>query len=112
MTIATDQLNLPITNNHGSDITINEFYSTWVMQPVSQKLSKILVDTNTIWNISDNDSPSSIPLEGNWTNNSSLIIPADATPHNLVVQFQNPLQTTGYKVYVTFDIGCQVVGTK
>jgi len=82
-----------------------------VKSPTSQKLDKLLLDGNLVWNISDTDSPSDIPTEGDWRGGADLTIP-DATVRNFVIQFQDDLQSSGYEVHVVFDIGCQVSGTK
>jgi len=64
-----------------------------------------------IWNTSDPNSPSDIPTEGNWVGGANLTIPGSAT-ETFLIQFSNPLQATGYEIHISFDIGCQVVGTK
>ena len=102
---------MDITNASGTTITINRFFAYWVKSPQSQKLDKLFLDTVEIWNKSDPDSPSDIPIEGNWISAAPPTIPNDGTPHNLVVQFQSPLKLTGYEIHIVFDIGCQVVGT-
>jgi len=107
----TNELGMDITNNSGSTITINRLFAFWVKSPTSQKLDRLLLDGNLIWNISDTDSPSDIPTEGDWRGGADLTIP-DATARNFVIQFQDDLQSSGYEVHVVFDTGCQVSGTK
>ena len=102
---------MDITNNHGSDIAISQFFAYWVKSPTSQKIERLLLNGAVIWNTSDPDSPSDIPAEGNWVNGASLTIP-NATTQNLLIQFPNDLQPTGYEVHILFDIICQVMGTK
>ncbi|HSG43695.1 MAG TPA: hypothetical protein VLA72_11120 [Anaerolineales bacterium] len=102
---------LDITNNSGNVITINRFFSYWVKTPQSQKLDRLLLDTNLIWNTSDSDSPSDIPTEGNWRSGVDRTIP-NSTTRTLNIQFQNGLQATGYEARVIFDIGCQIIGIK
>jgi len=106
-----NELGVDITNNHVTPITITEFFAYWPKQPISQKLDRIYLNGVMIWNKSDSDTPSSIPSEGNWENGANLAIPNGVT-QNLVVQFSSPLQPTGYEVHLTFDIACQIVGTK
>ena len=100
-----------ITNNSGGPITINRLFAYWVKSPVSQKLDRVLLSGTLLWNTSDNDSPSDIPDEGNWINGANRTI-LNAETRNFVLRFQDDLQPTGYEVYIVFDIGCQVVGTK
>jgi hypothetical protein len=102
---------MDITNSSGGPITINRFFAYWVKTPSSQKLDKLFLDGNQVWNISDPTSPSDIPTEGNWMGGANLTIP-DATTQNFVVRFQNDLQPAGYEIHLIFDIGCQVIGTK
>lgn len=102
---------MDITNNSGGPVTINRFFAYWVKLPTSQKLDRLFLGGNPVWNISDVTSPSDIPAEGNWMGGANLTIP-DATPQNFVVQFQDNLQPTGYEVHIFFDIGCQVIGTQ
>lgn len=106
-----NELGMDITNNSGGPVTINRFFAYWVKLPTSQKLDRLFLGGNPVWNISDVTSPSDIPAEGNWMGGANLTIP-DATPQNFVVQFQDNLQPTGYEVHIFFDIGCQVIGTQ
>lgn len=100
-----------ITNSSGADITITRFFAYWVKSPTSQKIDRLLLDSNQIWNTSDSDTPSDIPAEGNWIGGANRTIP-DTAVLNFVIRFQNDLQATGYTVHIVFDAGCQVVGTK
>ena len=102
---------MDITNNNGATITINRFFAYWVELPPSQKIARLLLDSVVIWNTSDPDSPSDIPTEGNWVNGADLTVP-NVTTRNLLIQFPNDLQPTGYEVHIVFDIGCQVIGIK
>lgn len=99
-----------ITNSNGGAITITRIYVIWEKTSPSQKLDKIFLDldTNLLWNQSDNDPPSDIPAEGNLAFNSADRTIADGAIRNLALRFQENLQLP-YKVYVVFDIGCQVV---
>jgi hypothetical protein len=104
---------MDISNNTGSTITINRFFAHWVKTPQSQKLDRLELNGDLIWNTSDSDSPSDIPTEGNWRSGAGTdrtIL--NATTEQLVVQFQNDLLPTGYEIHVVFNIGCQVIGTK
>ena len=105
-----NELSFNITNGSGGAINIDRFFAYWAKSSASQKLDKLFLNSTEIWNKSDPDSPSDIPSEGAW-NGTSRIIP-DASSGNLVVQFQEPLQLTGYEVHVVFDSGCQVTGSK
>jgi hypothetical protein len=106
-----NELSMDINNTSGSSITINRIFAYWVKLPTSQKMDRILLNGAVIWNKSDPDSPSDIPTEGNWIGGANLIVPA-APMSNLSIRFSDDLQTTGYEVHITFDIGCQVIGTK
>jgi len=74
----------------------------------SQKLANLTLNGNVVWNPSDNFPPSDVPTESNWVNGSILTIP-DATAQDLLIQFQDNLDTTGNEIHIVFDIGCQVV---
>lgn len=106
-----NELGMTITNNSGSPVTINRVFVYWEKTTTSQKLDRLLINGASIWNISDNDSPSDIPTEGNFQNGANLTIP-NATPYNFVVHFQDDLIPTGYEVHVFFDSGCQVFSKK
>lgn len=98
---------MTITNNDVGVVAINRVFVYWIEAPVSQKLDKLLHGGNTIWNISDTDAPSDIPAEGSFMNSTDRSFP-DPLPRDFVVQFQDPLQSGKYEVFVVFDIGCQV----
>lgn len=102
---------MDITNDSGGTVIINRFFAYWVKSPTSQKLDRLSLNGNLLWNTSDNDSPSDIPSEGNWIGGADRTI-LHAETLNFVARFQNDLQPTGYEVHIVFDIGCQVVGTK
>ncbi len=104
-------LAMDITNNSGNVITINRFFANWVKTPQSQKLDRLLLDADLIWNTSDSAPPSDIPTESNWRSGVDRTIPDTAT-RTLTIQFQNDLQATGYEAHVFFDIGCQIIGIK
>ena len=98
---------MDITNASGGDITITRFFTYWDQTPTSQKISELQLGGVTIWNPSDPDSPTDIPLEGNWVNGANLTITNGGTS-SLLILFAENLQATGYEVHVVFDIGCQV----
>ena len=101
---------MDINNSSGGPITIDRLFAYWVESPTSQKIDKLFLNGVEIWNISDTDSPSDIPTEGNW-NGSNRTIP-DATVGNFVIQFQDPLGSGNYEVHIVFDIiPCQVSGS-
>ena len=99
---------MTITNNNGSQITINRFFAYWVKSPQSQKLDRLSLNGNLIWNTSDSFSPSDIPSEGNWINSASRSIP-DATGQTFLIQFQNDMLSVGYEAHIVFDVGCQLI---
>jgi hypothetical protein len=107
----TNELGVDITNNSGGDISAERFFAYWVKLPASQKIDRLLLNGILIWNTSDNDSPSDIPIEGNWIGGADRIIPNGAV-ENLLIRFQDDLQATGYEIHIVFDIGCQVIGNK
>lgn len=100
-----------ITNNSVGTITISRFFAYWVKTPTSQKIDRLLLDGNELWNTSDSFPPSDIPNEGNWIGSADRTILLGAT-RNFVVRFQNDLLATGYEVHIVFDIGCQVIAKK
>ena len=107
---ASNQLAMVINNTGVSDIIINRFFAYWPQQPAAQKISQLLLG-GVIWNPSDPDSPTDIPLEGDWVNGANRTIPAGTTG-TLGILFSEDLQPTGYEVHVVFDIGCQVSATQ
>ena len=109
--LPANELSMDITNNSGSDITINRFFAYWVKLPTSQKIDKLFLNGVEVWNKSDPDSPSDIPTEGKFLVAADLKI-LNTTTETFVIQFSNNLQTTGYEIHIVFDIGCQVIGTK
>ena len=106
-----NDLRATITNNSGSTITITRFFAYWVKTPKSQKIARLFLVGNVIWNTSDPDTPTDIPTEGNWVPSGDRSI-LDASAKNMTIRFSNDLQATGYEVHIVFDIGCQVIGTK
>ena len=102
---------MDIVNTSGKDITITSFFAYWPDIPTAQKIDQLFIGGTMVWNRSDPDSPSDIPTEGNWVNGADLKIP-DKSVKNLLIQFSNDLQPTGYEVHVAFDIGCQVISTR
>jgi hypothetical protein len=107
-----NELGMDITNSSGGPITLTRFFAYWVKTPTSQKLDKLFLNGNQVWNISDTTSPSDIPTEGNWSGSAAELTIPDATAAPFVVRFQDDLQPTGYEIHVYLNIGCQVIGTK
>lgn len=89
---------------------IERMYLTWVKSTSSQKLDRLLLDGNLIWNISDPTSPSDLPTEGGFVNGADLTI-SHATTRSLLIEFQDPVQLSSNEVRIVFDIGCQVTGS-
>jgi len=106
-------LAMDITNNSGSDITITRFFAYWAKSQPSQKIDRLFLNGPEIWNKSDPNSPSDIPTEGDWLGGSDLTI-LNGAVGNLVIQFSNALELSGYEVHIVFGppVDCQVVGTK
>ena len=109
---ATNDLAMDITNNSGATITIDSVHVVWAKVTPSQKLDKLLLDGNEIWNISDVTPPSDIPTEGNFVNGADHTI-LNAITRNFVIRFgdQLSLNPGDYQVDNTFDNGCQVSGS-
>jgi len=103
---------MDITNNSGATITIDSVHVVWAKVTPSQKLDKLLLDGNEIWNISDVTPPSDIPTEGNFVNGADHTI-LNAITRNFVIRFgdQLSLNPGDYQVDNTFDNGCQVSGS-
>jgi hypothetical protein len=74
----------------------------------SQLLDQLFLNGVSIWNISDPDSPSDIPTEGNW-NNADRTISGGA--ENFKMQFGIDLEPGVYNVHIGFDSGCRVTGS-
>jgi hypothetical protein len=108
---APRELQATIANTNLSlDATINRFFMHWVEQPAQQKLDRILLNSEVIWNTSDPDSPSDIPREGpNWAGGDRTIPLNSSEPLN--VQFSDPLAPGMYEVHIVFDTGCRVTNT-
>jgi len=105
---------MDITNNSGATITIDSVHADWVKTGAipSQKLDKLLLDNNEIWNISDVTPPSYIPTEGNFVNGADRTI-LNAITRNFVLRFGDPgpLEFGNYQVSIVFDNTCQVSGS-
>ena len=110
-TITNNDLGTTITNNNAGPITISRFFADWLKSSPSQKIDRLLLNDNPIWNTSDNDTPTDIPTEGNWIGSADRTIPGGTTM-SFVIRFQENPQSPGNQVYIVFDIGCQVSGTK
>ncbi|MEP6894462.1 MAG: hypothetical protein ABI986_02525, partial [Chloroflexota bacterium] len=108
-----NELSMDITNNSGSDITINRFFAYWVKSPNSQKIARLLLNGTVIWNTSDPTSPSDFPTESPFVGGAAALTIPNGTPGtSFVIQFQNILQPTGYEVHIVFGppVDCQVIG--
>jgi hypothetical protein len=101
---------MTILNNSGMPITIERMFAHWVESPSSQKIDRLLLDGAIIWDIASPHSPSDIPGQNMWQANVDRTIVASSG--DFVIDFQDPLQASGYEVHIVFDIGCQVVGTR
>ncbi|HAV78865.1 MAG TPA: hypothetical protein DCX53_16055 [Anaerolineae bacterium] len=106
-----NELSMDITNSSGGTITIDRFFAYWVDSPSTQALDMLVLNSDLIWNQTDNNSPSDFPTEGNWRSGSDRTIP-NATTRTFVVQYRENLQSTGYVIHIIFDIGCRVTGSK
>jgi len=102
---------MDITNNSGATITVDRFFAYWLKTPQSQKLDRLFLDLDVLWNTSDSAPPSDIPTESPWRGGTNRTIP-DTMTRTLVLRFQNNLQSTGYQVHVVFNVGCQVIRKK
>ena len=100
-----------ITNNTATPVMINRFFAYWQESTFTQKLTEISLDGVVIWNASDPDSPSDIPAENPFVSGANRTIPA-GIPGILTLEFQDPVEPTGYEAHVVFNINCQVVATK
>jgi len=103
---------MDITNNNVTDMIITRLFAYWLKSSPSQKITKLLLNGVEIWDISDTDSPSDIPTEGDFKGAVGLRTILIGTTSNFVIQFQDPLQPTGYEAHIVFGTGCQVKGTK
>jgi hypothetical protein len=103
---------MDITNNDVTSLIITRVFTFWLKSETSQKIDRLLLNGVEIWDISDTDSPSDIPTEGDFKGAVGLRTILIGTTSNFVIQFQDPLQPTGYEAHIVFGTGCQVKGTK
>jgi hypothetical protein len=111
VTLSGTDLSMDITNNSGGDIIISRLFVNWEKSSSQQKLDQLFLDNISIWNTSSNFPPSDFPLEGpagTWPGPDTDRTILTGGTGNLLLRFQENLQLP-YKVYVVFNIGCQVV---
>ena len=103
-----------INNNSGSPIVIDSLFVQWVKLTSSQKLDQLFLNGVSIWNTSDPDAPSNIPAEGGgiWSSSADQRTIPNGASRNLIINFMEPLEPTGYQVQIVFDVGCPVNGSK
>lgn len=103
-----------INNNSGSPIVIDSLFAQWVKLTSSQKLDQLFLNGVSIWNTSDPDTPSNIPAEGGgiWSSSAAQRTIPNGASRNLIINFMEPLEPTGYQVQIVFDVGCPVNGSK
>lgn len=103
-----------LNNNSGSPIVIESLVAQWVKSTSSQKLDQLFLNGVSIWNTADPDTPSNIPAEGggSWPSTIAQRTIPNGSSRNLIIQFSDPLEPTGYQVQIVFDVGCPVNGSK
>jgi hypothetical protein len=107
LVVSGNELQMTITNSHGIAITLTGLTVGWVQAPAAQALQAVLINGAPAWAGSEPLPPSNFPTERLWDPPATnrLIAPGANT---LVLQFNDPLQTTGYSVQAIFDISCDI----
>jgi hypothetical protein len=109
--MAGKNLEMTITNNGSTLVTITGINVNWPDEPVSQGMSQITFNGVTIVNADDPQPPSDYPSEKNWSGTQSDLELAPSNSVQLVLLFSDDLQASGYSITVTFDNGCSVNGS-
>ncbi|MBI5352095.1 MAG: hypothetical protein HZB50_05610 [Chloroflexi bacterium] len=104
--LSGSSLDMTITNNGSTLVTITSLNVNWPDTPVSQMLTEVKFNSVTIVNSSDPQPPSDFPSERNWTGTQSDRELAVSASKLLVLLFGDNLQSSGYSITVTFDNGC------
>jgi hypothetical protein len=106
MSISGQEMDMTITNNGSTLVTITGINVNWPDTPESQTVNEVKFNSVTIVNSSDPQPPSDYPSEKNWTGTQSDRELAVSESKLLVLLFQDNLQASGYSITITFDNGC------
>ncbi len=105
---SAQQIDMTITNNGSTLVTITAINVNWPDTPISQDIKEVKFDGVTIVNSTDPEPPSEYPAERNWTGAQSDRELAASDSQLLEFLFQDNLQPSGYSVTITFDNGCVI----
>lgn len=103
-----NQIAITITNGSGATVSLENLVVNWVELPMSQHLTSVSLDGNTLWTGSDPNSPTTFPSERAWTGTTSDREIADTTSEQLLITFDEDLQISGYSLQAIFSTYCQL----
>jgi Flp pilus assembly protein TadG len=114
--VSTGSLNLTdpkklrwtLTNNATNDVSITAITIDWQDIPSDQKLKKIRLDGDEIWDNEDTSPPTSI--SSGWHSDADRRILDATSSEVLEFEFDKELYPFDITVSVTFDVGCSVNG--
>jgi len=104
--ISGQEIDITITNNGGTLVTITSISVNWPDTPISQNVKEVKFNGVTIVNSSDPQPPSDYPSESNWTGAEGDRELAASDSKLFELLFQDNLQSSGYSITITFDNGC------
>jgi Flp pilus assembly protein TadG len=102
------KLRWTLTNNATNDVSIISIDIDWQDIPSDQKLKKIRLDGDEIWNVEDTSPPTSI--SSGWHSDADRRILSATSSEILEFEFDKDLYPFEITISVTFDGGCSVNG--
>jgi hypothetical protein len=106
ISISGQEIDMTITNNGDTLVTITGINVNWPDAPESQMVKEIKFNGVTVIISSDPLPPSDYPSERPWTGTQSDRELAASDSKLLELLFQDNLQPSGYSIIITFDNGC------
>jgi len=106
ISISGQEIDIIITNNGSTLVTITGININWPDTPVSQMVKEVKFRGATIVNASDPQPPSDYPSEKDWKGTESDRALEAFDSQLLEFLFENNLQSSGYSITITFDNGC------
>lgn len=104
------KLKWTINNNSTAAEIISSISIDWPDTPSSQKLKKVKLNGQTIWDQGDKSPPTTIA--GGWKGNKNDRTLGASSSNELRFEFEKNLPSTGFLMTVTFESGCSVSGSK
>jgi hypothetical protein len=108
ISISGQEIDMTITNNGSTLVTIIGINVNWTDTPESQMVKEVKFSGVTIVNASDPLPPSDYPSEKNWTGTQSDRELAASDAKLLELLFEDNLESSGYSITITFDNGCML----